>query len=153
MGLGGVGWTLHYGHDPVMNRVFSAFLLVGAAAALGLSFVLTPSPAGWGTHLQLHLAPCLFHLFTGLPCPFCGMTTAFAHMARGQVAAAFSDHCLGPALFVLTWVVGLAGARGLVTGTWPLPHAVMRARFQSGVLAVVTLGWVVSVARVLLSGQ
>lgn len=138
---------LHYGNDPALNRAFSALLFVGAAACLSLSFILTPSPSGWGTHSQLFLAPCLFHWFTGLPCPFCGMTTAFVHMAHGQVARAFADHCLGPLAFALSILVLLVGARGLITGRWPLPHWAMRRPFQLAVLALVLLAWAVNIAR------
>jgi len=45
---------------------------------------MTPSPQGFGTHLQLGLAPCSFKDLTGLPCPSCGMTTSFSHFVRGH---------------------------------------------------------------------
>ncbi len=46
----------------------------------------------------------LFHL----PCPGCGMTRAFAHLAKGEWAAAVADHPLAPVIaleFILGWVV------------------------------------------------
>lgn len=143
----GAAVPFSYGQDPALNRAFSALLVTGAAACLILSFVLTPSPAGWGTHSQLFLAPCLFHWFTGLPCPFCGMTTAFAHLARGQIAQAFADHCLGPPAFALAVLVLLAGARGIITGRWPLPPWVMDRRFQLAAVAVVLIAWAINIAR------
>lgn len=138
---------LVYGHNRAGNRVFSVTLLVGAALVLVLSFLLTPSPSGIGTHCRLLGVPCLFHHFTGLPCPFCGMTTAFAHMARGEIAGAFSAHVLGPALYVLTWAAGVLGAIGLIRGRWPLPAFAMSSRFNQVVIVVILAAWIVNVWR------
>ena len=44
----------------------------------------------------------------GLPCPGCGLTTSFAHMAHGHLLAAFGAHLMGPLLFGLTLAVGIA---------------------------------------------
>jgi len=57
----------------------------------------------------------------GLPCPGCGMTRAFAHLAKGEWRAALSAHPFSPVLaaeLVLGWLVwgahafGIAGSRG-----------------------------------------
>ncbi|GAB4335018.1 MAG: hypothetical protein Kow0099_07350 [Candidatus Abyssubacteria bacterium] len=83
-----------------MVRLAHACFAVGLTAALLLSFYLTPDPRGLGTHEQLFLMPCNFHTLTGLPCPFCGMTTAFALMARGEIARAFLVQPMGALSFV-----------------------------------------------------
>ncbi len=88
------------------NRAFAvrlahACIAVGLAATLLLSLWLKPDPRGLGTHEQLLLPPCNFHRLTGLPCPFCGMTTAFAHMARGEVREALMAQPLGALGFVV----------------------------------------------------
>lgn len=62
---------------------------------------ITPDARGVGTHTQLGLPPCGFLALTGLPCPACGLTTCFAHLARGEVAAAWHCHPLGVLLFAL----------------------------------------------------
>jgi hypothetical protein len=72
-----------------------------SAAVLAIARALTPDPSGIGTHLQLGLPRCGFLALTGLPCPACGLTTAFAHMARADFAAAVSANALGVLLFVL----------------------------------------------------
>ena len=41
---------------------------------------------------------CLFRRLTGIPCPGCGMTRAFAHLAKGEWAAAWVSHPLSFAL-------------------------------------------------------
>lgn len=63
------------------------------------SRVLTPSESGMGTHTKLGLPPCTFYRITGLPCPGCGLTTCFTHMARFHFRKAFLVHPFGPLLF------------------------------------------------------
>src|SRR5205085_3294856 len=75
-----------------------------SAIVLGIARSLTPDPSGLGTHLQLGLPRCGFLALTGLPCPACGLTTAFAHMARGEIAAAASVNAFGVLLFALTCI-------------------------------------------------
>src|SRR4051794_12249344 len=66
-----------------------------SAIVLGIARLLSPDPSGVGTHLQLGLPRCGFLALTGLPCPACDLTTAFAHMARGEIAAAASVNAFG----------------------------------------------------------
>ena len=51
-------------------------------------------PAEW-------LPPCLFHFVTGLPCPGCGGTRAFAAILRGDLIHAFFYHPVVPFCSVL----------------------------------------------------
>ena len=142
--------ALAYGRDARSNRWFCAFLLAAAVGMVGGAFVLTPSPVGWEAHLRV-LSPCLFRVFTGLPCPFCGMTTAFTQMARGDVGAAFKSHVLGPAAYAAAWALLFAALGGLIRGRWPLPEFAMSPRFYRALIAVVVIAWAVNVARALLS--
>jgi len=87
---------LHLRHT---SRVLWAAWLAGVAAVLVIAGVLTPSDAGYGTHLQLGLPPCGILLITGTPCPSCGLTTSFAHMVRLQWSAAWHANPWGVALF------------------------------------------------------
>ncbi len=69
-----------------------ALMTCSALALLGMlvfAMWLTPDPRGFGTHEQLGLPPCLLRYYTGVPCPFCGMTTAFSLMAHGRVQESF----------------------------------------------------------------
>lgn len=45
-------------------------------------------------------ALCPSRRFLGLPCPGCGLTRAFAHLAKGEWSAAIADHPLAPLLAV-----------------------------------------------------
>ena len=132
-----------------VDRLASAGFLAGAAGVLALSFVLVPSPTGHGTHHQLAMPPCLLHLLTRIPCPLCGMTTAFAHMARGHVMAAWGCHVLGPMAYLATWLAAIFAARGLVFGAPLIPRFALSARFGVGLLVVVIGGWVVNIWRAL----
>ena len=55
--------------------------------------------------------PCLFHLFTGLNCPGCGVTRMLLHLVQFDFAGAFRDNavlfCLLPVLLFLLiyWIV------------------------------------------------
>lgn len=84
---------------------------------------LTPSASGVGTHLALGLPPCGFLAWSGLPCPTCGLTTAFAHLARGELLHSLAANPLGLPLF--------AGALVM------LPLALVHARRGTSVAAVV----------------
>lgn len=89
------------------------------------------------------LPDCLFHKFTGLHCPGCGMTRAASATLHGRLGAAFRFNpvgmillplaCFGLGLELVGWVRGKAlpfrlhvGARGawvilwIVAGFWIL---------------------------------
>jgi len=86
-------------------------LALVAAALWGPLIVasrLGPDPRSFGTHEQLGLPPCTFATLFHMRCPTCGMTTAWAHAAHGQLQAALATHVTGTAL---------AGA-SFLAGTW-----------------------------------
>jgi hypothetical protein len=84
-------------------------LLVLAALVVGvfaLALVINPyHPDGTAkreeTHRQLGLPPCTFKYTTGLPCPSCGMTTAFALLIRGDVWNSLRANAAGTLLGVV----------------------------------------------------
>ncbi|MFT3923616.1 MAG: DUF2752 domain-containing protein [Myxococcales bacterium] len=84
------------------DRVAWLAALLSSLSVLAAARWLTPSPSGVGTHEQLGLPPCGMLAWLGVPCPACGMTTSFAHLADGDVLAAFRAHPLAPFLFVAT---------------------------------------------------
>jgi hypothetical protein len=86
----------------------------GLLLALVIAACLQPDPRGIGTHEQLGLPPCTFSTWFGMRCPFCGMTTAWAHAVRGELAAAVAANAGGP-------VLALAA---IVAGPWMLASAV-----------------------------
>jgi hypothetical protein len=109
--------------QPISPRMARALWAVGGAAAccvLALSRWLTPDPSGMGTHTQLGLPPCGFLVLTSIPCPTCGLTTSFAHMARLQITDALHAHPLGPLLFALTAIAVLVCAWSCARGSPPV---------------------------------
>jgi len=85
----------------LLVRLANMCVALGLASVLILSFWLEPDPRGLGTHERLLLRPCNFYETTGLPCPSCGMTTAFANMAHGRIGEAFLAQPLGAVGFVV----------------------------------------------------
>ena len=88
-------------------RVVGVLLFLPAAVVLVIAALLEPNPAGMGTHQQLGLAPCSFWAWFSIPCPMCGMTTTFCHMANVDILNALQTQPFGVALFLGT--VGLMG--------------------------------------------
>jgi hypothetical protein len=77
-----------------------AALALASLLVLFVSRLLTPAASGVGTHTQLGLPPCGFLAFFHLPCPACGLTTSFAHLAHGALRASLEAHPLGLPLFL-----------------------------------------------------
>jgi hypothetical protein len=107
-------------------------LLVGAGltAVFTIAVLLNPynpdgTPRTMATHTQTGLPPCNFVVLTGKPCPSCGMTTSFALLVRGDVAASLRANWVGTILAVvwavlLVWSVasGLAGRTLFIPRGW-----------------------------------
>ena len=110
---------------------------------VAIARVLHPDPSLLGTHVQLGLPPCAFLTWTGLPCPTCGLTTAFAHMARLEVTMAARAHWLGPLLFATTVAAIPLGAFAC-TRALPFTAVIKRLRLvrvAAIIAAAATVGW------------
>lgn len=125
-----------------------------AAVVLALAAWVHPSPRGYDTHTQLGLSACSLIQTTGMPCPTCGMTTAFAHMARGQVVEALQAQAFGAVLFVLMLAAALAGTAQALGGRDHFGAAPLRPRmwWLWALLAGGTAGWALKMALGLWSG-
>ena len=103
---------------PRLGRAVRLALVLAALALVGVLVVvrcLTPDPRGFGTHTQLGLLPCTFERLTGRRCPTCGMTTAYAWFARGQLDLA------GRPILPGSWRPERLS--GLFPGSWRWPRA------------------------------
>jgi hypothetical protein len=132
------------------TRVLWVGWLVAVMAVLVVARVLTPSDAGYGTHLQLGLPPCGILLITGLPCPSCGLTTSFAHMVRLQWIDAWHANPWGVALFV-TMLASVPLAIHSAKRGKPLLETLHRYHAQKIAFGLILLGigaWIGRVYRV-----
>jgi hypothetical protein len=128
-------------HDPRL-----AWALAGAGGLAGLAVLHVWTPAEHGGFIL-----CPLRLFAGLPCPGCGMTRAFAHLAKGEWAAAWRDHPLAPflaaelALGWAAWGAALAGWLRAPRISRPhliaAGHAAVLVGLWIGRLATGTLPW------------
>jgi hypothetical protein len=100
-------------------RVGGAAVAVAAGTLLAVAAWLPPKPDGMGTHTELGLPPCGFLVSVGIPCPTCGMTTAFTLMVHGHPLAAVRAQPAGAALSVLTVAAAICGVWTLVQGRIP----------------------------------
>jgi hypothetical protein len=130
-------------------------LLVGGPCLvlLVLAVLLRPSASGVGTHEQLGLGQCSFLARTGWPCPTCGMTTAFAHMARGRVWPALHAQPFGAVLFLVVAAMGIIGAAELATGKDLLRYLHPGAWWVWVGVGGVLAGWAAKAAIGCASGQ
>jgi hypothetical protein len=131
----------------------SWWLLVSLAlCVLALARHVVPNAQGFGTHTQLGMPACAFLTWTGLPCPACGLTTCFAHMARGQLQAALHANAVGVLLFALVlaslpisvWAIARKHACFEI---WTRMHI---ARVSLTLACALLLQWVTRVACLLL---
>jgi hypothetical protein len=128
-------------------------VLLPCAAVLAVAGWLHPDYRGYDTHTELGLPACSFVQKTGMPCPTCGMTTAFACMAHGDVPGALRAQAFGAALFLATAVAAVLGAAQAVRGRpWPRRF---RPRSWWLWLAVggTIVGWAIKMAAGLISGE
>ncbi len=98
-------WRLAVEPSDKWQRGRQTHRFVMAAGAVGGAFVL----AGVGGPFDGPII-CPLRLATGVPCPFCGMTTSFTHTAAGDFGEAFVGSPIGPLLFVAAIVIAAASA-------------------------------------------
>jgi hypothetical protein len=122
-----------------------------AIFVIGVARWLVPSPTGTGTHTQLYLPACGFKVITGLPCPSCGMTTAFSYMAHLQIARGFSAQPFGAGLFLAVVATALISLYCAFVNRSLLAIAcrVFTARRGLLILLAFALVWVIQVLRAL----
>ena len=140
--------------NPTLARVIAAVVLTGCVTLLGIARSLTPDVAGLGTHLQLGIGPCSAPMLLGFPCPTCGMTTAFAHAARGALFSAFHAQPAGLALALAAAGAAVGSLCVLVSGKiWVVNwYRVDPTRLTLGLVAILLSGWMYKLAAGVMTG-
>ena len=110
---------------------WTALGLASAAAWAVLAAWTPPDDAAW--------TPCLFRRVTHLDCPGCGLTRAFALIAKGHVTDAFARHPLAPPLAAQAALLWLAAPLAMVRDWRPSQRAV--ERLLLGNVAVLLAVW------------
>jgi hypothetical protein len=122
--------------------VIAAVWATVCAVALLLPVLLTPDPRGYGTHEQFFLHGCIFRRLTTLPCPFCGLTTSFAHIVRGNLADAVRCHPAGPVLYVLLILGALYSLMWGISGWNPLRGSLDWLTRPRWMVIIIILIWI-----------
>jgi hypothetical protein len=104
---------------PIAGRLYAAAVTGIALAVLSAAFGIQPNGAHMGTHRQLGLPACGFATMTRLPCPTCGMTTAYAYTVRGRFTDALRAQLAGFVLALATAGFAAAGIVAVLTGRRP----------------------------------
>lgn len=84
---------------------------------------------------------CFSRRVLDLPCPGCGLTRAFAHLAKGEWTAALVAHPFAPVLAIEILLIWLAWGRAALRGL-PIPRPAWVERAVIAHLAVLCALWV-----------
>ncbi|MCE2885121.1 MAG: DUF2752 domain-containing protein [Planctomycetaceae bacterium] len=126
-----------------LRRRYRAAAWVAAATGslLVVAWMLPPASDGFGTHRALGLPPCSWPARFGLPCPSCGMTTAFALASKGRIVESFATQPMGCVLALAAGMTLVGSIWTLATGRtlWPVYGRMWNAR----------LAWILGIAALL----
>jgi hypothetical protein len=130
------------------DRLLAFMLGLGLLGLLAVAAFLKPDPRGLGTHQQFGLPPCTFRFLFGRPCPTCGMTTAWAHLVRGQLIGALRANVGGTLLGLLAMVSVPWLLVSAVRGRWLgwAPNSTVIACIGSAILLVTLIEWGIRLA-------
>ena len=130
-------------------RLLALLALISCIAALMLAAWLIPDRRGVGTHRQLGLPPCGLVQFAGIPCPTCGMTTAFAHTVRGRWISGLLAQPFAFVLAVGTFLCIPLSAQVLISAkTWRVNwYRISLNRTMFAIIAFFVLSWGFKIVR------
>ncbi len=98
------------------RRIHALCVALATLFLLSVAFIIQPSADGIGTHQQLGLPKCGWILVANVPCPTCGMTTAWSHAVRGELPSAFMAQPLGTLLALAAFLVVIGAFVTAITG-------------------------------------
>ena len=121
------------------ERIVAALVAAGILTVLIVAAGLRADPRGMGTHKQLGLPTCGWVAAAGVPCPTCGMTTAFAAVATGHPVVGVVAQPMG-ALLALAGAAGFWGALHVLIFSSRLGTVAVRA-LQPRILWCIGAAW------------
>ncbi|MGA2255067.1 MAG: DUF2752 domain-containing protein [Thermoguttaceae bacterium] len=124
------------------QRIMLVVLALALLALLVTAGILTPDARGHGTHQQLGLPPCTFHVVFQRPCPACGMTTSWAWLLRREIGHALAANAGGTLLAALS----------LLGAPWLLVSA-LRGRWFGGRPNQWTIAGIAGIVSLVTAGQ
>lgn len=127
--------------SSTQDRIVGLVLAVPSGGVLGTALWLDADPAGVGTHRQLGLGGCTILTSFGVPCPMCGMTTTFTHLAHLDLVAGVVNQPFGLLLFGGTAAAFCLGLAELLAPRtrWRRAAAVVD-RHEGWIAAVLLIG-------------
>ena len=136
----------------VRRRFVAAAIAVGASGGLlVVAWLLPPASRGFGTHQALGLPACSWPARFGVPCPSCGMTTAFALASKGRIVDSFTTQPMGCVLAIAAGMTFVAAIWTLATGrtVWPVYERLLGARLAwfAGIAALLAWGYKTALMR------
>jgi hypothetical protein len=129
-------------------RVRAGIVLAGSLALLILAALVKPDPSGLGTHRQFGFPGCGLMITTGIPCPTCGMTTAFAHAVRGEFLWATAVQPFGALMALATLASAALSLAVIATGKawWVNWYRVSPALVVTVTVVLFAAAWAYKVA-------
>lgn len=125
------------------ERTIAALAVAVIVMLLAGARILGPDPRGLGTHEQLGLAACRMWTYLHIPCPFCGMTTAWCWMVRGETLRAFATQPAGAFACIAAAAAVLPLAGAAIFGRWPraFNRRPLSGRWWLTAAAVILAAW------------
>jgi hypothetical protein len=130
---------------PWSQRLLLVVVGGGLLALFAVAYAMSPDPRGYGTHQELGLPACWMVDVFGVRCPSCGMTTAWAHLVRGELIAALHANVGGAllaaaSLLAAPWSL-ISGLRGRWLWQPPSERVVLAA--MAVIVSATLLDWCV----------
>jgi hypothetical protein len=116
---------------PARHRQLLAAAVIGVPAAATAAWLLLRFDPNANVSPFL---PCLFHLFTGLYCPGCGLTRALHALVHGDLARMMAMNALLPLLLVALPLLALHGWGYRLALPRPVLRPLLGAPFWIGVI-------------------
>jgi hypothetical protein len=118
------------------ERIILILICIICAGIIALGWVLTPDARGYGTHEQLGFGACGFVAMYGMPCPTCGMTTAFCYGVRFNFVDGFKAQPVGFLIAIIAYIAVVLSLFFAIAGKNPF---VIFTKKRIFILAVIVL--------------